>query len=111
MDSGFARSAPRDDDVWCKSEHHPDRRLLVFCVKLPCPACSRMFCFSSSRWPLVVSRGSSGVLPGPLWLLLSSGTGLMVFFGGLVIISLRIDEKTPGARVLFPAETGRDRHC
>src|SRR6266404_7955970 len=67
---------------------HPDRRLLVFCVTLPCSACSRMFCFSSSRWPLVVSTGTWGVLPGPLWLLLSSGTGLMVFFD-LLIISLR----------------------
>jgi len=45
---------------------HPDRRLLVFCVRLPCAACSRMLCFSSSRWPLVVSRGTSGALPGPL---------------------------------------------
>src|SRR5260221_9967647 len=67
---------------------HPDRRLLVFWVTLPCPACSRILCFSSSRWPLVVSIGTSGVLPGPLWLLLSSGTGVMVFFS-LVIISLR----------------------
>src|SRR5258705_1815824 len=32
--------------------------------------------FLSSRWPLVVSTGTSGVLPGPLWLLLSSGTGV-----------------------------------
>jgi hypothetical protein len=71
------------------AQHHPDLRLLVFCVTLPCPACSRMLCFSSSRWPLVVSTGTSGVLPGPLWLLLSSGTGLMGFFCGLVIISLR----------------------
>ena len=30
---------------------------------------------SSSRWPLVVSSGTSGALPGPLWLWLSSGTG------------------------------------
>src|SRR5947199_4558255 len=63
---------------------HPDLRLLVFCVRLPCAACSRMLCFSSSRWPLVVSTGTPGALPGPLWLWLSSGTGLMVFVGGLV---------------------------
>src|SRR6266849_6708611 len=73
----------------CTGDAHPDLRLLVFCVTLPCSACSRMFCFSSSRWPLVVSTGTWGVLPGPLWLLLSSGTGLMVFFDGLVIIGLR----------------------
>ena len=72
----------------CLDGHtYPDRRLLVFCVTLPCPACSRRFCFSSSRWPLVVSTGIRGVLPGPLWLQLSSGTGLMVF--GFVIIRLR----------------------
>src|SRR5881409_1313751 len=58
---------------------HPDRRLLVFCVRLPCAACSRMLFFSSSRWPLVVSRGTSGALPGPLWLWLSSGIGGTVF--------------------------------
>ncbi|GCC48645.1 hypothetical protein chiPu_0032636 [Chiloscyllium punctatum] len=45
-----------------------------------------MLCFSSSRWPLVVSRGTLGALPGPLWLLLSSGTGWMVFVFGFVII-------------------------
>src|SRR2546423_7190829 len=68
---------------------HPDRQLLVFCVKLPCSACSRMLCFSSSRWPLVVSTGTSGALPGPLWLWLSSGTGLMGFVRRFVIVRLR----------------------
>ena len=58
---------------------HPDRRLLVFCVRLPCPACSRILFFSSSRWPLVVSRGTLGALPGPLWLWLSAGIGGTVF--------------------------------
>src|SRR5690348_2584390 len=33
---------------------HPLRRWLVFWVRLPCSACSRMLAFSSSRWPLVV---------------------------------------------------------
>src|SRR5258705_2047078 len=68
---------------------HPDRRLLVFCVRLPCAACSRMLFFSSSRWPLVVSRGTLGALPGPLWLWLSSGTGLMVFVRVFVMRGLR----------------------
>ena len=58
---------------------HPERRLLVFCVMLPCSACSRMLFFSSSRWPLVVSRGTLGALPGPLWLWLSCGMGGAVF--------------------------------
>src|SRR6185436_13570113 len=58
---------------------HPDRRLLVFCVMLPWSPCSRMLFFSSSRWPLVVSRGTPGALPGPLWLWLSSGMGGAVF--------------------------------
>src|SRR5262245_66478098 len=61
------------------SRPHPDLRLLVFCVRLPCAACSRMLCFSSSRWPLVVSTGTGGSLPGPLGLLFSSGTGVMRF--------------------------------
>jgi hypothetical protein len=39
---------------------------------------------------LVVSMGTPGALPGPLWLWLSSGTGLMVFITGFVIIPLRI---------------------
>src|SRR5690349_17641600 len=69
--------------------NHPDRLLLVFCTRLPCAACSRMFCFSSSRCPLVVSRGTAGVLPGPLWLRSSSGTGLMILFDGFVIVRLR----------------------
>src|SRR6201747_2665006 len=57
---------------------HPLRRLLVFCTRLPWSPCSRMLCFSSSRWPLVVSSAILGSLPGPLWDLLSSGTGWMV---------------------------------
>src|SRR5882724_11113058 len=44
-----------------------------------------MLCFSSSRWPLVVSRGTAGALPGPLWLWLSSGTGVMVLVVGFVM--------------------------
>src|ERR1700748_2950915 len=48
-----------------------------------------MLCFSSSRWPLVVSSGTDGVLPGPLWLCASSGTGWMVLFNGFVIAGLR----------------------
>src|ERR1700753_1522448 len=44
-----------------------------------------MLCFSSSRWPLVVSSGTRGVLPGPLWLWFSSGTGLMVAVRGFVM--------------------------
>src|ERR1700742_1142403 len=68
---------------------YPDLRWLVFCVKLPCAACSRMLCFSSSRWPLVVSSGTDGVLPGPLWLRASSGTGVMVLLNGFVIAGLR----------------------
>src|SRR6266850_5986718 len=69
----------RDDGRGDFRPLHPDRRLLVFCVRLPCAACSRMLFFSSSRWPLVVSRGTSGALPGPLWLWLSSGIGGTVF--------------------------------
>src|SRR5260370_29981648 len=81
----------------------PDLVLLVFCTKLPCAACSRMFCFSSSRWPLVVSRGTAGALPGPLWLWLSSGTGWMVLVGGFVMdISVTHDGKTPVAWTAFP---------
>src|SRR5262245_49114502 len=57
---------------------HPERRLLVFCFMLPWSPCSRMLFFSSSRWPLVVSRGTPGLLPGPLWLWLSSGMGGVV---------------------------------
>src|SRR6201747_983266 len=46
-----------------------------------------MLCFSSSRWPLVVSRAILGSLPGPLWLLLSSGTGWMVLvMRGLLLL-------------------------
>src|SRR5438552_17195172 len=66
---------------------HPDRRLLVFCVRLPCAACSRMLFFSSSRWPLVVSRGMLGALPGPLWLWLSGGIGGTVFVIMVSVIS------------------------
>src|SRR6185369_14180271 len=58
---------------------YPWRLLLVFWVRLPCAACSRIFCFSSSRWPLVVSTGTDGALPAPLWLWFSSGTGCTVF--------------------------------
>ena len=61
------------------------RLFVVFWVMLPCSACSRMFCFSSSRWPLVVSSGIYGVLPGPLWLWFSAGTGLTVFVSGFVM--------------------------
>ena len=45
---------------------HPDRRLLVFCIMLPWSPCSRMLFFSSSRWPLVVSSGTSGRAAGAL---------------------------------------------
>src|ERR1700749_4369099 len=83
MDSGpTPRGVSRNDD-------YPDLRLLVFWVRLPCAACSRMLCFSSSRWPLVVSSGTVGVLPGPLWLCSSSGTGWMVLVNGFVIVDLR----------------------
>src|ERR1700744_6040945 len=68
---------------------YPDRRWLVFCTRLPCAACSRMLCFSSSRWPLVVSSGTDGALPGPLWLCASEGTGCRVLFNGFVIAGLR----------------------
>src|SRR5579859_932139 len=86
--------APRNDDgsaivvpamTNSNERAHPDRLLLVFCTRLPCAACSRMLCFSSSRWPLVVSRGTAGVLPGPLWLCSSAGTGLMALASGFVI--------------------------
>ena len=39
-----------------------------------------MLFFSSSRWPLVVSTGTFGVLPGPLWLLVVLGNGRNGFF-------------------------------
>src|SRR6478672_7192209 len=53
-----------------------------------------MLCFSSSRWPLVVSIGTFGALPGPLWLWLSSGTGVMVLLRDLVIsFSMGMTEK------------------
>src|SRR5436853_5868902 len=68
---------------------HPLLRWLVFWVRLPWAACSRMLCFSSSRWPLVVSSGTFGALPGPLWLWLSSGTGVMVLLSGFVMRRLR----------------------
>src|SRR5947209_589194 len=79
------------------SSPHPLLRLLVFCTRLPCSPCSRMLCFSSSRWLLVVSSGILGSLPGPLWLLLSSGTGGMVLvMRGLLWLA---DNAGRGARV------------
>ena len=45
---------------------HPLLRLLVFCTRLPWSPCSRMLCFSSSRWPLVVSSGDFGRAAGAL---------------------------------------------
>src|SRR3569832_709773 len=42
--------------------HQPDRRWLVFWERLPCAACSRILCFSSSRWPRVVSTGTGGMV-------------------------------------------------
>jgi hypothetical protein len=38
---------------------------------------------------LVVSNGTVGALPGPLWLCASEGTGWMVLFNGFVIAGLR----------------------
>jgi len=55
---------------------HPDLRLLVFCTIFPCSPCSRMLCFSSSRWPLVVSRGTPGGAAGALMALVVLGYGL-----------------------------------
>src|SRR5258707_1069562 len=62
-----------------------------------------MLCFSSSRWPLVVSTGTLGALPGPLWLWLPSGTGVMGLAGGFVINRLRYvrSRTTPAARLSF----------
>src|SRR5438132_4215370 len=89
---------------------HPLLRWLVFCVRLPCAACSRMLCFSSSRWPLVVSSGTAGALPGPLWLWFSSGTGLMDLASGFVIMLLRFlsreNEERDGA---VPTERSHGR--
>src|SRR6202163_4342625 len=45
-----------------------------------------MLCISSSRWPLVVSSGPHGALPGPLWLWLSSGAAFMVLVWDFVIV-------------------------
>src|SRR5262249_26691326 len=96
----FVAFAPRNDGWACL---HPDLRLLVFCVRLPCAACSRMLCFSSSRWPLVVSRGTAGALPGPLSLRAPAGTDLMVLVDGFVIFRLRHSPKpTLHVRGAFP---------
>src|SRR5436305_1207759 len=76
FEDGWPGQARHDESF--RPAPHPLLRLLVFCTRLPCSPCSRVLCFSSSRWPLVVSRGIFGSLPGPLWLLLSSGTGGMV---------------------------------
>src|SRR5262249_40027571 len=81
---------------------YPDRLLLVFCVRLPCAACSRMLCFSSSRWPLVVSMGTRGSLPAPLWLLLSSGTLMCFAVFGIQFLPCDI-RRTIAARASFPA--------
>src|SRR6266702_5492623 len=90
-------------DLNARHANYPDLLLLVFCVRLPCAACSRMLCFSSSRWPLVVSRGTAGALPGPLWLWLSSGTGLIIVVSGFVMqVSIMHTGKTPVARASFP---------
>jgi hypothetical protein len=83
---------------------HPDRRLLVFCVMLPWSPCSRMLFFSSSRWPLVVSTGTLGALPGPLWLRLSSGMG-GVDFAIMISVSSRW-ETTSATTRSFPAYEG-----
>src|SRR4051812_11669108 len=73
----------------------------------PCSACSRMLCFSSSRWPLVVSTGTSGALPGPLWLWLSSGTRLMVFGCRLVIVGLReVRRENDECTAIVPGNSG-----
>src|SRR5215472_344045 len=82
---------------------YPDRLWLVFCTRLPWAACSWMLCFSSSRWPLVVSRGTAGALPGPLSLRAPAGTDLMVLVDGFVIVRLRHSPKpTQHARGAFP---------
>src|SRR4029079_3988986 len=66
-----------------------------------------MLCFSSSRWPLVVSRGTLGALPGPLWLWLRAGTGVMVLVGGFVIdFSLR-PGRNAGPAAPVPRPTGK----
>jgi hypothetical protein len=50
-----------------------------------------------------VSSGTVGVLPGPLGLLFSSGTGWMVFSVGFVItVSVSRVEETPAAWIAFP---------
>src|SRR4029079_6914244 len=68
-----------------------------------------MLCFSSSRWPLVVSRGTLGALPGPLWLWLRAGTGVMVLVGGFVIdFSLR-PGRNAGPAAPVPRATGTSR--
>ena len=85
---------------------HPDRRLLVFCVMLPCSACSRMLFFSSSRWPLVVSRGTLGALPGPLWLWLSWGMG-GGFWSSWSPLSTEQDNDRRGGS--FPGNDGMQR--
>src|SRR3979411_3565592 len=96
--------------TWCaRRRPHPDRLLLVFCVTLPCSAFSRMLAFSSSRCALVVSTGTSGALPGPLWLWLSSGTGLMVFVLGFVIHGLRSSFGENAGRVDSVHATPRSR--
>src|SRR5262245_34213374 len=90
-----------------ESPPHPDLRLLVFCVRLPWAACSRMLCFSSSRWPLVVSRGTSGALPAPLWLLLSSGTGGTCFDLFVIQTTSVMTRRTIAGRASFPAQLKR----
>src|SRR5207237_10413203 len=99
-EAGLLRCARNDGESAVQAQPHPDLRLLVFCVRLPCAPCSRMLCFSSSRWPLVVSTGTLGSLPGPLWLLLSSGTGVMCF-DVFVIQYLRDHGRTIAVRAPF----------
>src|SRR5438094_7364323 len=57
-----------------------------------------MLFFSSSRWPLVVSRGMLGALPGPLWLRLSGGIGGTVFVIMVSVINGRKQHRPWGDR-------------
>src|SRR5262245_44868919 len=66
-----------------------------------------MLFFSSSRWPLVVSRGTLGALPGPLWLWLSSGMGGMFFVIMVSVVSGK--RTTPRSAVSFRREQIGDR--
>jgi hypothetical protein len=61
--------------------------------------------FSSSRWPLVVSRGTLGALPGPLWLWLSSGMGGVDFV--IMVSGIQRTRGNTGDGEIVPRRRGR----